>query len=104
MRNYFFAFSADDEYRKQRTQSEVDALGKQGKAFKNPDGHYSFPIDSVADLENAIKAVGRSGADHDKLRQWIIAQAKKLGAPAGTIPDSWNSDGSIRTLSRAFKY
>jgi HK97 family phage prohead protease len=92
-----------DEYRKQRTQAEVDAFGKVGKAFKNPDGHYSFSIESNADLLNAIKAVGRSGADHDKLRKWIIAQAKKLGS-SDLIPDSWNSDGTIRTGSRAFKY
>ncbi len=47
------SYSFVSELRKQRKQSEVDALGKQGKAFLNPDGHYSFHIESVSDLKNA---------------------------------------------------
>lgn len=64
-------------------------LAKQGKAM--PDG--SFPIRNVSDLHNAIRAVGRGGADHDKIRRFIIRRAIALGA-RDAIPASWGSDGS----------
>lgn len=76
------------------TQQEIDDLGKQGKAFKNPDGHYSYPIDNATDLSNAIHAVGRGGADHNAIRKYIIGRAKSLGL-FKEIPDNWGSDGSI---------
>ena len=76
------------------TQDQVDALGKKGQALKNPDGHYSYPIADTDDLANAIKAVGRGGADHDNIRAYVIKRAKALGA-SDQIPDSWGSDGSL---------
>lgn len=55
----------------------------------------SYPVADRADLTRAIKAVGRGGADHDKIRRHIIARAKALGASA-EIPDNWNADGSLK--------
>jgi hypothetical protein len=77
------------------TQAEVNELGEKGHAFKNPDGHYSYPIDDVEDLRNAIHAVGRGNADHDALRKYIIGRAGALSA-TDQIPDNWNSDGSLK--------
>lgn len=85
----------DGEYRAKYTQAEVDELGKQGKAFKDDDGeHYSYPIADKDDLDNAIHAVGRGGADHNKIRKYIIGRAKDLDAE-DAIPDNWNADGSL---------
>lgn len=78
-------YSADD----------LKRLGAAGKAFKNPDGSYSYPIDDGEDLNNAIHAVGRGGADHNAIRRYIIRRAKALGM-SDKIPDNWNSDGSLR--------
>lgn len=72
-------FSADERRR----------LAKQGKAM--PDG--SYPIRNVSDLHNAIRAVGRGGANHDAIRRFIMRRARALGA-MDAIPDSWTSGGS----------
>jgi 2'-5' RNA ligase len=72
------------------SQEKRDKAAKEGHAL--PDG--SYPIETVADLDKAIKAVGRGGADHDKIRKHIIAQAKRLGVPE-RIPSNWNPDGSL---------
>lgn len=74
---------------------QLKALGAKGHAFKNPDGSYSYPIADAEDLTNAIHAVGRGGASHDAIRKYIIGRAKALGL-SSKIPDSWNSDGSMR--------
>lgn len=84
----------EHELRAGYTQSEVDDLGAKGQAFKNPDGHYSYPVANAADLGRAIKAVGRGGASHDAIRKYIIGRAKSLGL-SDQIPDSWAADGSM---------
>jgi hypothetical protein len=61
-----------------------------------PDG--SYPIADAEDLDNAIKAVGRGNADHDAIRSHIIKRAKALGL-SERIPDNWNSDGSVNSMS-----
>ena len=76
------------------TDAEIEAMGKKGQAFKNPDGHYSYPIGDAEDLDDAIKAVGRGGADHDAIRRHIIGRAKALGK-SSMIPGNWSADGSI---------
>jgi Escherichia/Staphylococcus phage prohead protease len=81
------------------SQDQVDALGAKGHAFKNPDGHYSYPIDDVEDLRNAIHAVGRGNADHDALRKFIIGRAGALSA-TDLIPDDWAEDGSLKTETK----
>lgn len=69
-------------------------MAAKGQAMKNASGEPSYPIKSKADLRKAIRAVGRGGADHDKVRAHIIARAKALGLSA-MIPDNWNTDGSM---------
>ncbi|MEV5944441.1 hypothetical protein [Streptomyces sp. NPDC051994] len=71
-----------------------DALAK-GQAMKNADGEPAYPIKSKADLRKAIKAVGRGGADHNKIRKHITARAKALGLTS-MIPDNWKADGSMK--------
>ncbi len=90
------------ETRAKYTDDQIEKLGLEGKAFRNPDGHYSFPIVDYEDLQGAIKAVGRSGADHNEVRAFIISRAKAMGQMQA-IPDLWCSDGRIET-SRAFVY
>jgi hypothetical protein len=63
-----------------------------------PDG--SYPIKTKADLRKAIRAVGRGGAEHDKIRKHIITRAKALGLEA-MVPKNWNADGSLQTADKA---
>lgn len=74
---------------------QLKSLGAKGHAYKNPDGAYSYPIADAEDLTNAVHAVGRGNASHDAIRKYIIGRAKALGL-SSKIPDSWNSDGSMR--------
>jgi hypothetical protein len=79
-------------------------LQKQGKAMppNKPGGRPRFNIQNAADLDNAIRAVGRAtqgGGQHtdaarSKVRRYIIARAKALGL-SSRIPDTWNSDGDL---------
>jgi hypothetical protein len=59
----------------------------------------SYPIKTKADLRKAIKAVGRGGADHDKIRAHVIKRAKALGLEA-LVPDNWNPDGSLKEAAK----
>jgi HK97 family phage prohead protease len=77
------------------TQAEIDALGAEGKAFKNDDGTYAYPIADVEDLKNAIRAVGRGGSDHDAIRRYVMKRARQL-EESDLIPDNWQSDGSLK--------
>lgn len=88
------------ETRAKYTDAEVEAMGAKGHAFRNPDGHFSFPVGDAEDLDNAIKAVGRGGADHDAIRKYIIGRAKALGL-SSQIPVTWNADGSAGGQSSA---
>jgi hypothetical protein len=54
-----------------------------------------FPIRNRADLQNAIRAVGRAKGDHAMVRRFIIRRAKALGF-ANDIPDNWSADGSLK--------
>ncbi|MGH9918419.1 MAG: HK97 family phage prohead protease, partial [Nitrososphaerales archaeon] len=96
--------TGDVEYRAylraKYSADQIKEMGAKGQAFKNPDGHYSYPIGDTQDLENAIRAVGRGGADHDAIRHYIIGRAKALGAPK-MIPDTWNADGSMGEANSA---
>jgi HK97 family phage prohead protease len=88
-----------------KAKYDTDDLNKmlaKGHAIKNADGDPSYPVADEDDLDKAIKAVGRGGADHDAIRKHIIKRAKALGLSA-KIPDSWNADGSVKgaTSSRA---
>lgn len=77
-------------------KADLSAAGRKKAAASGaamPDG--SYPITTKADLRKAIKAVGRGGIDHDKIRAHIVKRAKALGLEA-LVPDSWNPDGSIK--------
>lgn len=75
-------------------------LAAKGHTFKNPDGTDSYPIGDEEDLKNAIRAVGRGNADHDKIRKYIMGRAKDLGADV-LVPSNWNSDGSLADEAKA---
>lgn len=68
-----------------------DRMAKSGEAM--PDG--SYPIADSEDLDNAVRAVGRSGTDHDEIRRHVIKRAASLKLES-KIPDNWNSDGSLK--------
>jgi hypothetical protein len=80
---------------------------KRKRAEKNGDamGGGSYPIENEADLDAAIKAIGRAGgssgtdADRNKARRWVIKQARKLGL-SNKIPDNWNPDGTLKTPAK----
>ena len=74
---------------------DLNAMLAKGHAIKNADGDPSYPVEDEEDLDKAIKAVGRGGADHDAIRKHIIKRAKALGLSA-KIPDNWNADGSLK--------
>lgn len=73
-------------------------LQSQGKAMPNAQGKPSFPIRNAADLDNAIRAVGRVKPDTEaarvKVRKYIIARAKAIGLQS-RLPDTWNFDGDL---------
>lgn len=75
-------------------------LAKQGKAMPDPQGSGGrFPIRNRSDLEKAIQAVGRAKggeAGRRAVRRYIIKRAKVLNL-ANLIPDTWESDGSLKT-------
>lgn len=82
-------------------KADLSAAGRKKAAASGAamsDG--SYPINTKADLRKAIKAVGRGGADHDKIRAHIIKRAKALGLE-GLVPEDWNSDGSLKTATKA---
>jgi len=84
----WLAFSKAAKY----TLQQVQELGDEGKAFKNPDGHYSYPIADAEDLGRAIMAVGRANASHNGIRRYIIGRAKDLGL-SSQIPPTWSTNG-----------
>ncbi len=66
-----------------------------GQAIENDAGEPSYMIGDKDDLGKAVRAVGRGGSDHDRIRAYVIRRAKALGA-SSMIPDNWNSDGSLK--------
>jgi hypothetical protein len=82
-------------------KADTSAAGRRKQAASGaamPDG--SYPIKTKADLRKAIRAVGRGGAEHDKIRKHIITRAKALGLEA-MVPKNWNADGSLQTADKA---
>lgn len=90
--------AAGAETKAKYSAEQLRAMLAQGEAFRNPAGEPSYPIGDLADLDNAIQAVGRGGADHDAIRAYIIRRAKALGA-TDKIPDGWNADGSMKSVT-----
>lgn len=75
-------------------------LAKQGKAMPDAEGSGGrFPIRNREDLLKAVRAVGRSKGGEEgrrKVRRFILRRARALGL-ANLIPDTWASDGSLKT-------
>lgn len=82
------------ETRAKYSADQMKAMAAKGQAMKNAKGDPSYPIADEDDLDKAIRAVGRGGADHDAIRKHIISRAKALGK-SSMIPDNWNPDGSM---------
>lgn len=82
---------------------EMRSLVREGKAMRAQDQGRPgrFPIRNRADLDNAIRAVGRAGGpsgteqDRRTVRRFIIKRARALGL-TNMIPDTWNADGSLK--------
>lgn len=80
----------DMEIKKDYTAEQRAELGKQGHAFRNSNGEWSYPIADEQDLRNAIQAFGRSKPeDRSKLKSYIERRARALGK-GDLIPDSWD--------------
>ncbi len=85
------------ETRRDFTDAEKAALGKEGKAVYF-DGGWHFPTPTRTDYDNAVLALGRTpGKNRALVRRYLIGRAKAEGWP---IPPSWNSDGTIKRSLR----
>lgn len=89
------------------TQPNADQmrdLVRQGRAMPAPGQSRPgrFQIRNRDELHRAIRAVGRaggpSGTENDRrvVRRFVMKRARALGF-ADDIPDSWASDGSLKT-------
>lgn len=78
------------------TQQQRTNAAAKGQAMKGG----RFPIRNAGDLANAIRAVGRVKPATEEaraaVRRHIIKRARALNL-AKQIPDSWNSDGTLKT-------
>jgi len=73
---------------------QLRQMAKSGQAMTNAAGDPSFPIADKEDLQNAIKAVGRAGKDHDVVRRHIIRRAKAMGM-SDAVPSNWSATGAL---------
>ena len=86
--------NADDlelDLRAKYNAEQLRTMARNGQAM--PDG--SYPIGDLADLANAIRAVGRGSGSHDAIRRHIMKRARALGA-SDQIPDNWMANGGMR--------
>ena len=75
-------------YKREFSAEEREQAASTGAAL--PDG--SFPIKTVADLENAVHAYGRA-KDKAKAKAHIISRAHTLGA-TDKLPEGWITKGT----------
>jgi hypothetical protein len=76
-------------------------LVKQGKAMPAPGQARPgrFNIRNAAELDDAIKAVGRvPEAGRPAVRRFIMSRARQLGL-SSRIPDNWDSSGNLKSGS-----
>jgi hypothetical protein len=77
-------------------------LVKEGKAMPAPgqDRPGRFQIENRADLDRAIKAVGRVRPNTDEaraqVRRFVIKRAAELNL-SSMIPSNWSPDGSLKS-------
>ena len=75
---------------------ELAILGAKGQAFKNPDGHWSFPTADREDVENAVQSIGRAPeALRTAVRKYIYRRASAMGL-GHLLPPTWTSAGTVR--------
>lgn len=80
---------------------QMRQMVQRGQAMPAPgqDRPGRFNIATRADLDRAIKAVGRVKPDTDeargKVRRFVMKRARRLGSTE-LIPDTWNPDGSLK--------
>ena len=79
---------------------QLKAMLAKGHAVANDNGEPSYPIADVGDLKNAIKAVGRGGGSHNKIRAHIIKRARALGQ-SDLIPDDWSASGASKSAKES---
>lgn len=92
------AVAADLREAKYSADQLRDMLAK-GHAIHNDNGEPSYPIADEEDLRKAIRAVGRGGKDHDKVRAYIIRRAKALGK-SDMLPDNWGASGAMKEATQ----
>jgi hypothetical protein len=63
------------------SQSERKRLAREGKAIVNPDGHVSYPIETVEDLHNAATLARTGHGDVEAARKLIARRARELCVP-----------------------
>lgn len=80
--------TVEEMEKREFSAEERKKAAKEGAAL--PDG--SFPIKTVSDLHNAIRAIGRA-KDKAKAKAHIIARAKALGATKD-LPEGWQKIAS----------
>lgn len=83
--------------------AQMRQLVKKGQAMPPGSGGGRpgrFQVRNRADLDNAIKAVGRVRPNTEearsKVRRFLIRRAKALNA-TDMIPDTWKADGTLTT-------
>ena len=75
---------------------ERKRLAKEGKAL--PDG--SYPIVTKRDVENAVKAFGRSNpGDRGRVKRHIERRARALGA-TDMLPEDWHMEKIFKSVMR----
>jgi hypothetical protein len=78
------------EFRAKYSAEQLKAMLAAGEAIKNANGEPSYPIGDRADLENAIRALGRGSAPHADIKAYIVKRATALKA-TDLLPADWRS-------------
>jgi hypothetical protein len=68
-----------DKTKRDISQADRKRLAREGKAVVNPDGHISYPIETVEDLHNAAELARSGHGDVAAARKLIRRRAKELG-------------------------
>jgi HK97 family phage prohead protease len=79
------------EVRAKYDEAALKKMSKTGGTMPNAKGEPSYPIGDQEDLHNAIHAIGRGKADHDKIKAHIKDRAKALGLTS-QLPQSWHAE------------
>lgn len=67
------------------------------RGWAMPNGSYPVRpanMNGAADLEAALRGVGRGSGSHQAIRKHIMLRARAIGL-ANVIPSDWNPDGSV---------